>query len=123
MFLRALRTIAWEKVDATLVDKRFVSRSSYNIDRPSASYEVWEYMVQLPGLDGRPKRLAFNEKSFEVELPTKTKTVPILVNKKRTKATFDLSDARIGFRVKQRQAEQRAKEKQAEAAARFERNL
>lgn len=84
----------WERVDAKLIDQRFVERGSYNVDRPG-SYQVWEYMVELPGTDGRPVRLTIKEKTFKVALPEVGRVVPVLVNRKRTKAVFDLADPRI----------------------------
>lgn len=91
--LRIFR-IGWEKVDATLLDHRFVRRDSYNAHR-GTTYQVWEYLVGVPGPDGDEVRLAFEEKTFKVDLPPVGKPVPVLVNKKRTKAMFDLSDPRI----------------------------
>jgi len=54
----------WDRVDATLIDSRLVERSSYNVQRSNASYQVWEYMVEVPGPAGSPVRLAFKEKTF-----------------------------------------------------------
>jgi hypothetical protein len=86
--------MGWEPVDAILLDHRFVRRDSYNAKNGS-SYQVWEYLVEVPGLDGEPVRLAFEEKTFKVDLPPVGQPVPVLVNKKRTRAVFDLDDPRI----------------------------
>jgi hypothetical protein len=86
--------IGWQKVDAKLIGHRFVRRDSYNV-HDTGAFQVWEYLVELPGVDGEPVRLAFEEKTFKVDLPPVGKMVPVLVNKKRTKAMFDLDDERI----------------------------
>ena len=113
--LRIFR-IGWERLDATLLDHRFVRRDSYNV-HDGSSYQVWEYLVELPGLDGKPVRLAFQEKTFKVDLPPVGKPVPVLVNKKRTKAMFDLDDPRIDAvgRLKRKEKARAARDK-----ARFE---
>jgi hypothetical protein len=85
----------WEKVDAKLIDQRFVRRDSYNVSKGGTWFQVWEYMVELPGADGTPVRLTFEEKTFKVKDPQVGDTVPVLVNRKRTKAAFDLKDPRI----------------------------
>jgi hypothetical protein len=97
--LRIFR-LRWQKAEAKLVDQRLVRRGSYNVHRSDSSYQVWEYMVEVPGADGAPTRLAFEEKSFEVILPPVGRTVPVLVNRARTKAMFDLDDPRISRRAR-----------------------
>jgi len=84
----------WKKVDAKLIDQRFLSRESYNVER-GTYYQVWEYMVELPGAHGRPIRLTIKEKTFKLKDPQIGDTVPILVNRKLTKAAFDLKDPQI----------------------------
>jgi hypothetical protein len=86
----------WDRVDATLVDSRFVERQSYNT-KTGGSFQVWEYMVEVPGPGGgAPVRLTFREKTFKVRgAPQRGDVVPVIVNAKRTKAMFDLSDSRI----------------------------
>ncbi|MFA9270077.1 MAG: hypothetical protein ACEQSX_04870 [Baekduiaceae bacterium] len=86
----------WDRVDATLVDSRFVERKLYSSER-SGSFQIWEYMVDVPGPSGgAPVRLTFKEKTFKVRgAPERGDVVPVLVNAKRTKAMFDLSDPRI----------------------------
>ena len=87
--------IGWGKVDAKLIDQRFLRRDSYNVHHSGSSYQVWEYMVELPGADGMPVRLTIEEKTFKLKDPQIGDTVPVLVNKKRTKAAFNLKDPRI----------------------------
>jgi hypothetical protein len=86
----------WDRVDATLVDSRFVKRKVMSGDNPG-SFEIWEYMVDVPGRDGGAAvRLTFTEKQFKVRgAPDRGTVVPVIVNAKRTKAMFDLSDPRI----------------------------
>ena len=116
--------IGWEKVDATLIDQKLVRKDAYQSEMGGRTrFQVWDYMVELPGRDGTPTRLVIREKSFEVELPPIGGIVPVRVNKRHTKAEFDLDDARISTRVKQKQAEERRKQRQAEKEARFERRL
>ena len=84
----------WEKLDARLVDARFVRRDSYNV-KSNVYFQVWDYMVELPGPGGLPKRLVIREKTFKLDLPEIGGTVPVQVNRRRTKAAFDLDDPRI----------------------------
>ena len=107
----------WQKVDAKLIDQRFLRRDSYNVHNPSSSYQVWEYMIELEGPDGRPIRLTLDEKTFELNDPQIGDTVPVLVNRRRTKAAFDLDDPRISPAAA-REAGERAQRERDEA--RFE---
>ena len=84
----------WKKVDAKLIDQRFIRRDTHNVHH-GAYFQVWEYMVELPGLDDRPIRLTIKEKTYNLKDPQIGDMVPILVNRKRTKAAFDLKDPRI----------------------------
>jgi len=86
----------WDRVDATLVDARFVARKLRS-GGSSGSYEIREYMVDVPGQNGEPlTRLTFEEKSFRVRgYPERGDIVPVIVNAERTKTMFDLSDERI----------------------------
>ncbi len=84
----------WQKIDAKLIDQRFLRRDDYNVNTPG-SYQVWEYLVELPGPGGTIVRLPIEEKTFKVDVPEIGGTVPVLVNKKRTKAAFNLKDPRI----------------------------
>lgn len=54
-------------------------------------------MIDVPGPSGgAPVRLTFKEKTFKVRgAPERGDVVPVIVNAKRTKAMFDLSDPRI----------------------------
>jgi hypothetical protein len=107
----------WKKADAKLIDQRFVRRDAYNVHQPGSSYQVWEYMVELAGADRAPVRLTFEEKTFKVKDPQIGDMVPVLVNRKRTKACFDLKDPRIDAIAA---LDARAKARKARDEARFE---
>ncbi len=107
----------WTKLDAKLVDQKFVRRDSYNA-KSGGHYQVWDYMVELPGSDRT--RLVIREKTFKLDLPEIGGTVPVLVNGRRTKAAFDLDDPRIDA-VGRLKAKERAREERDER--RFEENL
>ena len=106
----------WDRVDATLVDSRFVERQS-SIAKTAGTYQIWEYMVDVPGPSGgAPVRLTFREKTFKLRgAPERGDVVPVIVNAKRTKAMFDLSDPRIDgpgwLDEKEKRREQRDKER------------
>jgi len=87
--------IGWDRIDAKLIDKRFVERGSYNVHHSGSSYQVWEFMVEIAEAGREPVRLLIREKTFKLILPEVGDTVPVLVNRKRTKAAFDLKDPRI----------------------------
>ena len=110
----------WDRADATLVDKRFLRRDSYNVHHSGSSYQVWEYMVEVPGPSGGPVRLLIEEKTFKLKDPSKGDVVPVLVNRKRTKAVFDLKDPRIDA-IAALEAKEAAE--RAEDEARFARRL
>ena len=113
--LRIFR-IGWEKVDATLIDQRFLRRDVFT-GSGGGAYQTWEYLVELPGTDGEPVRLGIEEKTFKVDVPPIGKPVPVLVNRTRTKAVFDLDDPRIDA-VGRLKAKERARK--ARDDARFE---
>lgn len=109
----------WDRVDATLVDSRHVARKLRSSDGASGSFEVREYMVDVPGRDGgEPVRLTFTEQSDRVlGEPTHGRVVPVAVNRRRTKAMFDYSDPRIDADGWFTEQERRRKERED---ARFE---
>lgn len=107
----------WKKVEARLIDQRFLRRDAYNVHQPGSSFQVHEYMVELPGADGSPVRLTIKEKTFKLRDPKIGDTVPVLVNRKRTKAAFDLKDPRLDAAAALK-ARQKARKERDEA--RFE---
>jgi hypothetical protein len=88
--LRFLR-FHWDTVEAELVDQRF-DKFVNNGDNP---LQRWEYMVEVPGRDGAPVRLTFKEYLVKVDPPPVGSPVSVRVNRKRTKAMFDLRDPRV----------------------------
>ena len=86
----------WDRVEATFVDSRYVKLKTSGGDNPH-SWEIWEYMVDVPGRDGgEAVRLTFEERQYRVRLGLKRgQQVPVVVNAKRTKAMFNLSDPRV----------------------------
>ncbi len=110
--------IGWAQMDAKLIDKRFIKRTSDNIQ--VASTQVWEYLIEFTGPDGTAIRLPIREETFKLRDPHIGSKVPILVNKARSKAAFNLKDPRINAmtHLKSREAEQKAADK-----ARFEARL
>ena len=74
-------------------------------------------MVELPGADGMPVRLTIKEKTFKLKDPQIGDTVPVLVNRRRTKASFDLKDPRIDAIAA---LDAREKARKARDEARFE---
>ncbi len=93
--MRGLLRFRWDRVEATLVDQRF--DKFVGGDPP---LQRWEYMVEVPGLDGEPVRLTFTEYLVKVDPPAIGEQVGVWVNRTRTKATFDLEDhSRKGSRA------------------------
>ena len=93
----------WDHVDAKLIDQRFLRRGAYGSqDGRRTNYQVWEYMIELPAAAGPAVRLTIEEKSFELGHPGPQigDTVPVLVNRKRTKAAFDLEDPRLDWQAR-----------------------
>lgn len=81
----------WDRAEATLVDQRFLKQGAYQSDGGGrTSYQVWEYMLDIPAPDGSSVRLTTKEKSFW--LPNGVETgdpLPVLINKKRTRVQID----------------------------------
>lgn len=87
----------WDRVDAKLVESRKVALKLMDSDGSSGSYEIREYMVDVPARDGgEPVRMTFKERTYRVlGEPKPGRIVPVLVNAKRTKVMFNLADPRI----------------------------
>jgi hypothetical protein len=111
--------LGWDHIEATLIDQRFLERGDYNVRQPG-SYQVWEYLVEFMDADGNTVRLPIKEKTFKLRLPDIGGTVPVLVNKRRTKAAFDLKDPRIDAIAALNRAQKARKERDE---ARFEARL
>ena len=116
--------IGWQKEQATFVAQNRVSKSIQGReDGPSYVLQVWDYMVEVPGADGEPTRLVIRVKNPHLDLPELGGTVPVLVNRRRTKAAFDMDDPAISPDARRKLGEQRQKAKAAEKKAKFEAKL
>ena len=80
-------------------------------------------MVEVPGADGQPTRLVIRVKNPNLDLPDLGATVPVLVNRRRTKAVFDVDDPSISLDARRKLGEQRNKAKAAEKKAKFDAKL
>ena len=92
-----------------------------NVHQPGSHYQVWDYIVELPPENGRDHvRLVIRDRTYRLDLPDVGGQVPVLVNKKRTKAAFDLKGASINAvdNLKRKQKAREARDKE-----RFERKL
>jgi hypothetical protein len=113
--------IGWEKAQAKFVAQNRVRKSIQGrSDGPSYVLQVWDFMVEVPGADGQPTRLVIRVKNPNLDLPDLGATVPVLVNRRRTKAAFDLDDPSISPDARRKLGEQRHKDKAAAKKAKFE---
>jgi hypothetical protein len=74
----------------------------------------------VPGADGQPTRLEIRVKNPNLDLPELGATVPVLVNRRRTKAAFDLDDPSISPAARRKLGEERHKANAATKKAKFE---
>ncbi len=110
--------IGWQKAQAKFVAQHRVRKSiEAREDGPSYVLQVWDYMVEVEGSDGEPVRLVIRMRNPSLDLPELGGTVPVLVNRKRTKAAFDLKDPRLDWQAARKAREERER---AEDEARFE---
>ena len=82
--------------------------------------QVWDYLVELPGADGQPKRLTIRVRGSGFNLPEPGNMVPVVVNRRRTKAAFDVDDPSISRGAQYKRGAQKRKEKAAADKAEFE---
>ena len=124
LYDRRVLRIGWQKAQAKFVARNRVSKSVQSrADGPSYVLQVWDFMVEVPGVDGQPTRLVIRVKNPSLELPDLGATVPVLVNRRRTKAAFDLDDPSISPDARRKLGEQRHKAKAAEKKAKFDAKL
>jgi hypothetical protein len=113
--------IGWRKTQAKFVAQNRVSKKiAAREDGPSYVLQVWDYMVEVEGSDGEPVRLVIRMKNPNLDLPELGGIVPVLVNKRRTKAAFDLDDPSISPEARRKLGQARQKAKEAEKRAKFE---
>jgi hypothetical protein len=116
--------IGWQKAQAKFVAQHRVRKSiEAREDGPSYVLQVWDYMVEVPGADGQPTRLVIRIKNPHLDLPQLGSTVPVLVNRRRTKAAFDMDDPSISFDARRKLGKARQKAKAAEKQAKFDAKL
>jgi hypothetical protein len=124
LYDRRVLRIGWEKEQAKFVARNRVRKSIQGRDDgPSYVLQVWDFMVEVPGPDGQPTRLVIRVKNPNLDLPELGATVPVLVNRRRTKAAFDLDDPSISPDARRKLGEQRHKAKAAEKQAKFDAKL
>ena len=113
--------IGWKKAQAKFVAQNRVRKSIQGReDGPSYVLQVWDFMVEVPGADGQPTRLVIRVKNPNLDLPELGATVPVLVNRRRTKAAFDLDDPSISPDARRKLGEQRHKANAAAKKAKFD---
>jgi hypothetical protein len=116
--------IGWQTEQARFVAQNRVSkRMAAREDGPSYVLQVWDYMVEVPGRDGQPTRLVIRVKNPFLDLPELGATVPVLVNRRRTKAAFDMDDPSISHDARRKLGEERQKAKAAAKKAKFQARL
>ena len=123
MFQLGAKLLGWKPIDAKLIDQRFLRRDAYQSERGGRTpFQVWEYMVELPAELEAPVRLTIEEKTFNLGHPGPQigDTVPVLVNRKRNRAVFNLRDPRLDWEATLKATEKRER---AEDEARFEAKL
>jgi hypothetical protein len=103
------------KEQAKLISQYMVKEYAQNAgDTGPGIVQVWDYLVEVPGRDGQPVRLTIRVKGIGFDLPEPGHMVPVLVNRRRTKAAFDVDDPSIS---RSAQYDQGAKQRKAKAAA------
>jgi hypothetical protein len=110
---RPVFRVGLTKEQAKLLSRYMVKEYSQNDPQPRI-VQVWDYLVEVPGRDGRPVRLTIRVKGFGFDLPEPGHMVPVLVNRRRTKAAFDVDDPSISLSA---QHDHGAKQRKAKAAA------
>lgn len=108
-----------EKAQAELISQYMVREYVQSGTSPRM-VQVWDYLVELPGADGQPTRLKIRTKGFGFHLPEPGNMVSVVVNRRRTKAHFDVDDPRISYGAQYEIGAQRRKEKSAKDKAKFE---
>ena len=101
------------KEQGKLISQYMVKEYAQN-EMEQGRVQVWDYLVEVPGRDGQPVRLTIRVKGFGFDLPEPGHMVPVLVNRRRTKAAFDVDDPSISLSA---QYDHGAKQRKAKAAA------
>ena len=107
------------KAQAKLVSQYMV-KEFFAAGNEPRMVQVWDYLVELPGTDGQPKRLTIRVRGFGFNLPEPGSMVPVVVNRRRTKAAFDVDDPTISLSAQYKRDAQTRKEKAAADKAEFQ---
>jgi hypothetical protein len=102
------------KEQGKLISQYMVKEYAQNDAQQPRIVQVWDYLVEIPGRDGQPVRLPIRVKGFGFDLPEPGHMVPVLVNRRRTKAAFDVDDPSISLSA---QYDIGADQRRAQAAA------
>lgn len=109
-----------QKAQAALISRYMVKEYVQSGGESSGSrlVQVWDYLVELDGADGKPTRLTIRVKGGGFQLPKDGQPVSVVVNRKRTKAYFDADDPKIslGARYDQNLEKRKAQAKKDKAA-------
>lgn len=108
------------KEQAKLIS-RYMVKEYFQGGTQSRMVEVWDYLVEVAGGDGKPVRLTIRVKGFGFDLPEPGHMVPVLVNRRRTKAAFDVDDPSISRGAQYQRGAQERKAKAAADKAAFDR--
>jgi hypothetical protein len=111
----------WPRVEGRVIDKRRIRKFLARFESSIATVLVDEYLVEFPGPDGEPARLAIKAKSVHLPIGGVSigQTVPLHVNRRGTQAVFG------SFETGPSRSELRrlAKEQRARDEARFKAKL
>lgn len=108
-----------QRAQAKLISQYMV-KEFFQAGNEPRMVEVWDYLVELPGSDGQPKRLTIRVRGSGFKLPEPGNMVPVVVNRRRTKAHFDVDDPTISLGAQYRRGAQQRKEQAAVDKAEFE---
>jgi hypothetical protein len=109
-----------EKAQAKLISQYMVKEYVQSGDSHAGIVQVWDYLVELPGADGQPTRLKIRTRGFGFHLPEPGNMVSVVVNRRRTKAHFDVDDPRISYGAQYKHGAQQRKDQSAKDKADFE---
>lgn len=109
-----------QKDQAKLISRYMVKEMFVQGD-PGYLAQVWDYLVELPGPDGEPKRLTIRIKGGGFTLPKDGEMVSVVVNRRRTKAHFDADDPKISLGAQYDRGKKEREEKAKKDKAEFER--
>ncbi len=116
---RPVFRIGLTKEQGKLISHYMVKEYFQNGTQPRM-VQVWDYLVEVPGRDGQPVRLTIRVKGMGFDLPEPGNTVSVVINRRRTKAAFDVDDPKISLSARYELGAKRRKAKAAEDKAEFD---